>query len=398
MDATFRHDFDATFYYPTEHTPFWPESDEGDVSVENHATDLYCQNYYSRYSSYPSQFDDSNPSTGYSMSPSEHSPHDAGDPYHSSFASSQEKFLAAQPLQSFATLPLAPYPHFAFEFTRHPLVSPTDCSARYNDVHHPASRVQYGSPPITSSSNAPRAVPRNLSITIPSAYDSFQRIVPSVAEELPAPSLHLGSPFQYQDPSHYNDNHFFAFSSPPSSQFYPSDPSSLYPSPIATEHLTLYGSADPFIPSVSPYGPPRMPGPPASTRARATSQTYHLPSPPTSPDFEAFFLSNANRTQARPFPSVLETPMPLEEPEAETVGNSESPTRSSPPKTPKKRIRASRAKPKDSIGQVQSKPLRFINFTQKDSRALVSAVAPSGVLRQVRATSNKGKAAGAKSN
>ncbi|KAK4705691.1 hypothetical protein P7C70_g515, partial [Phenoliferia sp. Uapishka_3] len=291
MDATYQPpSIDSPFFYPSEYTPFWPEADD-DLPFEcyhsQQSSDLYPSSYPSpsstatsgSYSSYPFQFDESNPSTAYSTSCLGCSPYDTSYLHESHFATAQDAFLAALPPQPFGTNPSTYYPQYP--------VTPVQTHSDLTFNHY-----QYSSPAFAPSSRAP---PANLSIVIP---PHFSRMISKpVAEEPPAHSHQLGSPFQYQ---------------------------------------------------------------------------AHFSSP-------AFLQSNEIKT--RPFPSVLLAPPSSGAVELETTGTSESPKRGSPPKTQKKRIRASRAKPKLGATPGDRKPLRFINFTQKDSRALVSAVAPSGPLR-----------------
>ena len=196
-------------------------------------------------------------------------------------------------------------------------------------------------------------------------------------------SSQLGSPFELYPREEYCDPIEYAYPSPAPTKYYPSNPASLYPSPTPAglsnfdSHVGVFSSpvALTFPNLVSPSRPTRVLAP----------EPYHPPSPPATPSLASSAfphpLVSPSGGNSRPFPSVLARSLPLEQPDLDTLGTSESPSRASRPKTPKKRVRPSRAKPKTGPVSGESKPLRFINFTQKDSRALVSAVAPSGPLR-----------------
>ncbi|KAM0756373.1 hypothetical protein T439DRAFT_27748 [Meredithblackwellia eburnea MCA 4105] len=181
-----------------------------------------------------------------------------------------------------------------------------------------------------------------------------------------------------------------------------SSSSSYYPTPTPSSRSTFeaaqYGSpalSSPASPSLSVttatsyFSFPRDSISSTSSRGSMsippTPTDYQPPSPPAtpsvkaSPTFPAGF-SSGGRTM--PFPSVLAQPstLPGIMDEAPPAGTSVVPAKknAAPPKTPKKRVRPSRAKPKGPPGSTPMKPLKFINFTQRDSSVIVSGVAPSG--------------------
>lgn len=172
-----------------------------------------------------------------------------------------------------------------------------------------------------------------------------------------------------------------------------------YPTPTPPTRSTFEPMAFPRTPSPSHYHsqsnpfpytpllasiPFPLPPPSLNHVPRAPSHDVdsrpHLPSPPATPStlqspFTRSLISN-NGNSIRPFPSVLSrSPAPA-------VADDDAP-RTKVKSPPQKRIRPSLAKPKANVVPAEGgmKPLRFVNFTQKDSTAIVSAVAPSGPLR-----------------
>ncbi|KAL8283209.1 hypothetical protein RQP46_005987 [Phenoliferia psychrophenolica] len=306
------------------------------------------------------------------------------------FAIEQDSFLAAAPALQYSAFPPSPQltysPQSGSQFSELPYSPALPC---WSDSHPPPATHRASETSFAPTSAAARyASARNLFIVVPPSQSYSTRS--SISDAVLSPDSHsgyystqLGSPFQYQTGLECGEPSEYAFAAPASAQYYPSNPAALYPSPTPAGLSNFDSHVGAFSSPVSPSFP-NLVSPSRPTRVVA-QEPYHPPSPPPTPSLSSAAFPHAHTSPtpqpSRPFPSVLARSLPMEQTDLETLGTSESPTKATPPKTPKKRVRPSRAKPKNGPNAGEAKPLRFINFTQKDSRALVSAVAPSGPLR-----------------